>query len=138
VFNSFFNLLTQRDQVRCFENVASHLTDDGVFVVEGGCTMAFLDELTNGQYVRTEAIDVNAVRLDLLRLDPATQMLYENHVTISTDGVRFNPVVQRYVWPTELDLMADVAGLRLTQRWGTWNRDAFTSRSTNVISVYSR
>src|ERR1700674_4208474 len=66
VFNSLFNLLTQHDQVRCFENVSSHLTDDGVFVVEGGCTTAFLDDLTHGQYVRAEAIGVDTVRLDLL------------------------------------------------------------------------
>ncbi len=138
VFNSFFNLLTQRDQLRCFENVASHLTDDGVFVVEGGCTTAFVDDLTHGQYVRVEAIDVDAVRLDLLRFDPATQMLYENHVSISEHGVRFNPVVQRYVWPSELDLMAHIAGLRLSQRWGSWTRNAFTSASQNVISVYAR
>jgi SAM-dependent methyltransferase len=138
VFNSLFNLLTQHEQVRCFENVAAHLTDDGVFVVEGGCTAAFINDLTSGQYVRAEAIGVDAVRLDLLRLDSATQMLYENHVSVSQNGVRFNPVVQRYAWPTELDLMARIAGLRLMQRWGTWTRDAFTSSSTNVISVYER
>jgi hypothetical protein len=138
VFNSLYNLLPQHDQGRCFENVASHLTDDGAFVVEGGCTPAFIDDLTSGQYVRAEAIDVDAVRLDLLRLDPATQMLYENHVSISPDGARFTPVVQRYAWPSELDLMARIAGLQLTQRCGSWTRDAFTSSSNNVISVYAR
>jgi hypothetical protein len=138
VFNSLFNLLTQDEQVRCFENVAAHLTDDGVFVVEGGCTTAFIDDLTSGQYVRAEAIGVDAVRFDLLRLDPATQTLYENHVALSKDGARFTPVVQRYAWPSELDLMARIAGLRLTQRWGSWTRDTFSATSTNVISVYAR
>ncbi|MGI8823879.1 MAG: class I SAM-dependent DNA methyltransferase [Acidimicrobiia bacterium] len=136
VFNSFFNLLTQDDQVRCFQNVAAHLSTDGSFVVEGGCTLAFLDHLRAGQYVEAEAIEVDAVRFDLLRLDPATQMLYENHVRVSQDGVRFNPVVQRYAWPSELDLMARIAGLRLRERWGGWNRQAFTSNSDNVVSVY--
>jgi hypothetical protein len=138
VFNSFFNLLTQDDQVRCFENVASHLDDGGAFVVEGGCTLGFLDRLRSGQYVEAEAIEVDAVRFDLLRLDPATQMLYENHVRVSHDGVTFNPVVQRYAWPGELDLMARIAGLRLEARWGGWNREAFAPRSDNVISVYRR
>jgi Methyltransferase domain len=136
VFNSFFNLLTQDDQVRCFENVASHLADGGAFVVEGGCTLGFLDRLRGGQYVEPEAIEVDAVRFDLLRLDPSTQMLYENHVRVSHGGVTFNPVVQRYAWPSELDLMARIAGLRLEARWGGWNREAFTPASDNVISVY--
>lgn len=138
VFNSFFNLLTQDDQVRCFENVASHLADGGSFVVEGGCTLGFLDHLRSGQYVEAESIEVDAVRFDLLRLDPAAQMLYENHVRVSHDGVTFNPVVQRYAWPSELDLMARIAGLRLEARWGGWNRETFTAGSANVISVYRR
>ena len=138
VFNSFFNLLTQDDQVRCFENVAAHLGDDGSFVIEGGCTLSFVDHLRTGQYVDAEGIDVDAVRFDLLRLDPATQILHENHVRVSHDGVTFNPVVQRYAWPSELDLMARIAGLRLRQRWGGWHRQAFTANSDNVISVYGR
>lgn len=139
VFNSFFNLLTQEDQIRCFENVAAHLSDDGSFVVEGGCTLNFIDHLRGGQYVDAENIDVDAVRFDLVRLDPATQMLHENHVRVSRDdGVTFNPVVQRYAWPSELDLMARIAGLRLHERWGGWHRQAFTANSDNVISVYSR
>ena len=138
VFNSFFNLLTQDDQVRCFQNVASHLSQDGSFVVEGGCTFGFIERLRVGQYVEAEAIEVDAVRLDLLRLDPATQMLYENHVHVTGDGVTFNPVVQRYAWPSELDLMARIAGLRLRERWGGWNRQAFTASSDNVVSVYRK
>jgi SAM-dependent methyltransferase len=138
VFNSFFNLLTQDDQLRCFENVAAHLSEGGSFVVEGGCTLSFLDRLRAGQYVEAEGIAVDAVRFDLLRLDPSTQMLYENHVRVSHDGVSFNPVVQRYAWPSELDLMARIAGLRLHERWGGWHRQAFTADSTNVVSVYRR
>jgi hypothetical protein len=138
VFNSFFNLLTQDDQVRCFENVASHLTDDGSFVVEGGCTFNFVQHLRAGQDVDAEGIGVDSVRFDLLRLDPSTQVLSENHVQMTVDGIAFNPVMQRYAWPSELDLMARIAGLRLRDRWGGWHRQAFTANSDNVISVYSR
>lgn len=138
VFNSFFNLLTQDDQVRCFENVAAHLTDDGLFVVEGGCTFNFVQHLRAGQYVDAEGIGVDSVRFDLLRLDPSTQVLSENHVQVTAEGVTFNPVMQRYAWPTELDLMARLAGLRLTQRWASWNREPFTPASPNCISVYRR
>ena len=136
VFNSFFNLLTQDDQVRCFQNVARHLTEGGSFVIEGGCTLGWLDHLRAGQYVEAEAIEIDAVRFDLLRLDPSTQMLYENHVRVSHDGVTFTPVVQRYAWPTELDLMARIAGLRLRDRWAGWHRQPFTHNSDNVVSVY--
>ena len=136
VFNSFFNVLTQDDQVRAFENVAAHLGPRGRFVLEGGSTMGFLDFVRKGQYVAAEAIEVDAVRFDLLRLDPATQVLEENHVQITADGATFNPVVQRYAWPSELDLMARIAGLRLHHRWGGWHRQPFTSNSDNVISVY--
>ena len=137
VWNSLFNVLTQDDQVRCFENVATHLADDGSFVVEAG-SPAFLYGLRGDQYVEAEAIEIDRVRLDLLRHDPARQMLDESHVTLSTEGIHLNPVVQRYAWPAELDLMARIAGLRLKDRWGGWNREPFDSRSPTVVSVYGR
>jgi SAM-dependent methyltransferase len=137
VWNTLFNLLTQEDQVRCFENVADHLTDDGSFVVEA-FVPAFLYRLRNDQYVDAEAIRVDEVRLDVLRHDMATQMIEESHVSLSSAGVRLNPVVQRYAWPSELDLMARIAGLRLKDRWGGWNREPFNSTSSTHVSVYGR
>jgi SAM-dependent methyltransferase len=136
VFNTLFNLLTQEDQVRCFENVAAHLTDDGSFVIEAG-SPAFLYGLRNDQHVDAESIDVDSVKLDVLRHDPAKQMLDESHVSISSTGVRLNPIVQRYAWPAELDLMARIAGLRLKERWDGWNNEPFTGKH-NVVSVYGR
>ena len=137
VWNTFFNLLSQEDQVRCFENVAAHLTDEGSFVVEA-FVPTFLYQLRNHQYVDAEAIEVDEVRLDLLRHNAATQMLEESHVTLSPAGIRLNPVVQRYTWPCELDLMARIAGLRLKERWGGWEREPFNSSSSAHVSVYGR
>jgi SAM-dependent methyltransferase len=137
VWNTLFNLLTQDDQVRCFENVAAHLTDDGVFVVEA-FVPAFLYRLRNQQYVEAEAIEVDEVQLDVLRHDAATQRLEESHVSLSRAGVRLYPVVQRYAWPSELDLMARIAGLRLQGRWGGWDQAPFTSSSSTHVSVYGR
>ena len=136
VFNTLFNLLTQEDQVRCFENVAAHLTDEGSFVIEAG-SPAFLYGLRNDQHVDAESIEIDAVQLDVLRHDPAKQMLDESHVSISSAGVRLNPIVQRYAWPAELDLMARIAGLRLKERWDGWNHEPFTGKH-NVVSVYGR
>ena len=137
VFNTLFNLLSQDEQVRCFENVADHLTADGCFVVEA-YVPAFLYRLRNNQYVDAEAIRVDEVRLDVLRHDMARQMTEESHVSLAPAGIRLNPVVQRYAWPSELDLMARIAGLRLKQRWAGWKRERFTSTSSNCVSVYGR
>ena len=137
VFNTLFNLLTQDDQVRCFENVAAHLDDEGAFVVEG-FVPSWLHRLRDNQYVDAEAIAARNVVLDMGRHDPVAQLLDESHVEFSAGGVRLAPIVCRYAWPSELDLMARIAGLRLRERWSGWERQPFTADSRNCISVYSR
>jgi SAM-dependent methyltransferase len=137
VFNTLFNLLTQEDQVRCFENVADHLTDEGRFVVEA-FVPSFLYRLRNDQYVDAEEVRLSEVWLDVGIHDPVAQRLDESHVALSRDGVRLFPIVTRYSWPSELDLMARIAGLRLEQRWGGWNHEPFTASSSLHVSVYSR
>lgn len=137
VWNTMFNLLTQDDQVRCYANVAAHLDDGGSFVIEA-YVPAFLYRLRNHQHVDAEAIEVDEVRLDVLRHDAATQMLEESHVSLSKAGFRLDPIVQRYAWPSELDLMARMAGLRLKERWGGWSREPFNSDSSAHVSVYAR
>ena len=137
VYNTLFNLLTQDDQVRCFENVAIHLTDEGSFVVEA-FVPSFLYRLRDDQYVDAEAIKVSEVSLDVGRHDAATQRLEETHVVLSNAGVRLYPIVSRYSWPSELDLMARVAGLRLRNRWGGWSQEPFDTNSSWHVSVYGR
>ena len=137
VFNTLFNLLTQDKQVSCFKNVAAHLTEDGYFVVEGAIP-ADIYRLRNNQYVDAEAIGANYVRLDVARHDPVNQLLEETHVILTNKGVHLNPIVTRYAWPAELDLMARIAGLSLKERWANWNREAFTATSSNCVSVYAR
>ena len=99
---------------------------------------AFLHRLRDNQYVDAESIRVDEVRLDVLRHDMEKQMIEESHVSLSAAGIHLNPVVQRYAWPSELDLMARIAGLRLKQRWAGWTRERFTSTSSNCVSVYGR
>jgi hypothetical protein len=137
VFNTLFNLLTQDEQVRCFENVSGHLTDDGVFVVEGLVPAEFY-RLRNNQYIDAEGIETDRVRLDIARFDPVSQVLEETHVTLSGSGIHLNPIVTRFAWPSELDLMARIAGLRLRQRWASWTREPFSGTSGNCISVFER
>lgn len=137
VWNSLFNVLTQEDQLRCFENVADHLTDGGCFVVEA-FVPSFLHRLQDNQQVTAESIEIDAVRIGVLRHEPATQTLEQSHVTLSPGGTRLDPVVQRYAWPSELDLMARLAGLTLAERWGGWKREPFDSCCRTHVSVYRR
>ena len=137
VFNTLYNLRDQAEQVRCFENVATHLTDDGVFAIEA-FTPGYLHRLRDDQYVDAEEVRVDKVWLDVARHDPVGQRLENNHVALSTSGIRLNPVVLRYAWPSELDLMAHIAGLRLHERWGGWSGEPFTGASRLHVSVYAR
>ncbi len=135
VYNTIYNLLTQDDQVRCFENAARHLADDGVFVVEAGVPQAWL---RGRQFVNAEYVGKDEVVLDVNQYDPVTQILDENHVHLTNDGIRLGPISCRLAHPSELDLMARIAGLRLLDRWGGWRREPFTADSTRHISVYGR
>ncbi len=136
VYNTVGNLLTQDDQVRCFENAARHLDDDGAFVIENLVPTAHLTGQV--QFVDAESVTADEVVLDVNHYDPVTQLLSENHVRISTTGIRMGPIAQRLTFPSELDLMARVAGLRLAERWGGFGREPFTARSERHVSVYTR
>jgi hypothetical protein len=99
---------------------------------------SYLTRLRDDQYVDAESIGIDQVWLDVGRYDPVTQRLEESHVVLSAEGVHLFPIVTRYIWPSELDLMARIAGLRLKDRWGGWNREPFTATSKNHVSVYGR
>jgi SAM-dependent methyltransferase len=137
VFNTFFALVNQDDQVRCFQAVSERLTPNGVFVLE-----AFVPDVTRfGRYhQRVEAGDLSLdrVRLEVSRHDPVTQRIDGQHVVISEKETNLYPVHLRYAWPSELDLMARLAGLRLRERWSSWRRDPFNESSERHISVYGR
>lgn len=136
LFNTFFALLTQDEQVSCFQNVAQRLAPGGAFLVE-----AFVPDLNRfdkGQTVRTIKVDVDAVHLETTQWDPLTQQVTSQHVLLGEDTVRLYPVKLRFAWPAELDLMARLAGLELWQRWENWRRAPFTGKSEKHISVYKR
>jgi SAM-dependent methyltransferase len=134
VYNTIGNLLSQDDQVRCFQNAARHLAGDGVFVVE--CRIPTAPARPGHQYVDPENIELDHVWLDVARYDPVTQILDRNHVRIGTDGIVLHPIRLRLAHPPEFDLMARVAGLRLRERWGGWDGEPFTAASWRHISVY--
>jgi SAM-dependent methyltransferase len=137
VFNTLFNLTTQDEQVRCFRNVADHLEDDGLFVVECYVPSAVLPQRAR-QYVATEVVEQDEISLDVGLVDPVTQRVDKSHVVFTPAGIKFYPVVMRYAWPAEIDLMARLAGLRLKERWSGWKLEPFTAGSESHVSVYGR
>jgi SAM-dependent methyltransferase len=136
VFNTLFNLASQEHQVRCFQNVSKCLRDGGTFLVE-----TFVPDVTrfrNGQDVRTMQVGFNSVWLEATVHDPVRQVVEHQRVRISKDGMRLVPLPMRYAWPAEIDLMAQIAGMRLKDRWGGWHRQPFTADSKMHVSVYEK
>ena len=134
VYNTIGNLLTQDDQVRCFQNAARHLAGDGLFVLE--CLILSAPARPGHQFVDAEQIEAGRVVLDVCRYDPVTQVLDETHVHISANGIVLRPISLRLARPPEFDLMAPLAGLELRDRWGGWNHEPFTVSCWRHVSVY--
>ncbi|TQS47045.1 class I SAM-dependent DNA methyltransferase [Cryptosporangium phraense] len=130
VFNTILNLTTQAAQVACFRNAAAHLEPGGTFLIEVGVPALRL--LPPGQTTVPFLDTPDVFGFD--RYDTATQAMSSNYV--GAGGYRSIPF--RYVWPAELDLMAELAGLRLRDRWGGWDRSPFTHESTRHVSVWEK
>lgn len=132
VFNTIMNLTTQDEQVACFQNVAAHLEPAGCFVVEVG--IPGLQRLPPGETVR--AFQVSPTRLGFDEYDVVSQRLISHHYSIAEGELDVFSAPFRYVWPSELDLMARLAGMTLRDRWSDWRRESFTSESTKHVSVW--
>jgi SAM-dependent methyltransferase len=135
VYNTIFNLLSAEAQIRCFENAAHHLAEDGHFVVETAVPHAWITPGTP-DYVHAEHVGSSTVVFDVARYDPVTQLLEENHVRLTPNGITMNPIVCRLITPGEMDLMARIAGLRLVERFASWQRTSFDAHSRAHISIY--
>jgi SAM-dependent methyltransferase len=137
VFNTFFALLTQADQVRCCRNVAARLKPGGVFALE-----AFVPDVTRFDHYSTTnkptRVTNDRVELDMSQHDAATQHVISQKVVLTAGQVRLYPIQIRYAWPAELDLMAQLAGLRLRARWAGWQHEPFDARSGKHVSIYER
>jgi SAM-dependent methyltransferase len=135
VFNTIYALATQEDQVACFRNVREHLNDDGYFVVDG--FFPDVGRFDRGQRAQVNEVEADRVFLDVSRHDPASQTISSQHLIITNGGVAMYPVHLRYIWPSEFDLMARLAGLKLKERFGGYREQPFTSASGMHVSVYT-
>jgi len=134
VFNTINNLTTQELQVACFRNVAEHLVPGGCFVIETGVPPLRL--LPPGQDIR--GYRASPDRIISYSFDHATQQYSGHYAEFSGGTAEYRTIPFRYVWPAELDLMAQLAGLRLRDRWAGWTREPFTSDSSSHISAWEK
>jgi len=134
VFNTIMNLTTQAAQVECFRNVAAHLEPGGCFVVE--VHLPELRLLPPGETFRPFHVSDSKWGID--EYDVANQGLVSHHLEIVGGRLERFSIPFRYVWPAELDLMAQIAGMRLRERWSDWSREPFTSDSGTHISVWEK
>ena len=134
VYNTITNLTSQEDQVACFLNVAAQLEPGGCFVIE--VLIPALQRLPPGETVR--AFTVTPARLGFDEYDIATQICVSHHYWAVDGELEVFSAPYRYVWPSELDLMARLAGMSLRERWGSWQREPYTSDSTTHVSVWEK
>jgi SAM-dependent methyltransferase len=132
VFNTLMNLRTQEAQVACFRNVSHHLESGGCFVCE--VMLPELLRLAPGERFLT--FDVSPVHLGFDEYDTVRQCL-TSHPYYPAEG-RYSTFPGRYIWPAELDLMAQLAGMQLRERWSDWTRSPFTAESTQHVSVWEK
>jgi len=132
VFNSIFNLRTQERQVACFENAAAHLDGGGVLVVE--IMVPELQRLPRGD--RFLLFDASPDHVGFDEYDLITQELTSHHY--DPERGAYSTFPGRYIWPSELDLMARLAGMELRERWADWDRSPFTAESTQHVSVWEK
>jgi SAM-dependent methyltransferase len=134
VFNTIMNLTTQAAQVACFRNVAAHLEPGGCFVIE--VMIPELQRLPPGDTFRVFHGGESYWGID--EYDVATQGLTSHHLEVVRGKLERFSAPYRYAWPSELDLMAELAGMRLRERWGGWKREPFTSDSRAHVSVWEK
>jgi len=134
VFNTINNLTTQDAQIACFRNAAAHLAPGGRFVIEVGVPP--LQDLTFGETKRAFALSPDHWGID--EFDVVTQGFTSNHVWFRNGETHRLSIPFRYVWPSELDLMARLAGLTLAARWQDWHKAPFTKHSRTHVSVWQK
>ncbi len=134
VFNTISNLTTQAAQVACFRNVSAHLEPGGCFVIEVG--VPELQRVPPGETFHV--FHVSETRWGIDEYDIASQGLTSHHFEIVDGRLERNSVPFRYTWPAELDLMAQLAGMSLRERWSGWKREPFTSESRKHVSVWEK
>jgi SAM-dependent methyltransferase len=135
VRNTIMNLTTQDEQVECFRSVAAHLEPGGCFVIE--VIVPAIRQLPPGETVRAFAVTPTHLGFEEY-VDLAAQVSFSHHYWVVDGALETFSAPFRYVWPSELDLMARLAGMTLRERWAGWNREPFAGDSATHVSVWEK
>ncbi|GED10751.1 class I SAM-dependent methyltransferase [Cellulosimicrobium cellulans] len=136
ILNTIYALQSQEEQISCFESTAAVVEPGGHFVVE-----AFMPDPTRfrrNSWTQVHDIGLEHVVIEADKHDPSTQQILEQHIHIRDGKIELFPAFLRYIWPSEMDLMARLAGFTLVERFGSWTREKFSARSGQYVSVYRR
>jgi len=137
IFNTIFCLTKQQKQIECFRNVARHLSKDGIFILE--CAVPDMGGFAGNQNISVSSISTNDVIISTKIHNAASQEVLIQYIVIeNSNKIRLIPIKTRYAWPSELDTMAYIAGLKLKHRWGNWQQNTFTASSSYHVSVYEK
>ena len=134
IFNTIMNLTTQDEQIRCFQNAALHLNPGGCFVIE--VMVPALQKIPHGETKHVFDLSDNHWGVDTY--DVVSQAIVSHHMRLRNQQVELSSTPCRYVWPSELDLMARIANLKLKARWGGWKKEPFTNTSRYHVSVWEK
>jgi SAM-dependent methyltransferase len=132
--NTIFALPSQDAQVACFSNAAAHLGPGGRLVVD--CWIPDVGAFRRGRGIRVVEIAAGRVVVEIGEIDPASQTMRTNKIFLESGSVQVHPANHRYAWPAEMDLMAQLAGLRLEHRWADHRKTPFTDASEAHVSVW--
>ena len=133
VFNTFYNLTSQEAQVNCFKSTANHLEAGGHFLLE-----MFVPNFELFSGVRVRDMTMNTMVIEGAEHDPVTQTVEFQRALLKEGSVSLHPLAMRYAWPSEIDLMARIAGFELESRWGDWQKGPFTADSKMHVSLYRK
>lgn len=135
-FSTIYLMGSQQAQVECFRNAARHLPAGGRFLLE-----VFVHDRRQwptAEQFSTTGIEADQVTARAAIHDPLEQIIRLQHLTIKPDGTSFRPNRLRYIWPSELDLMGQLAGMRRVNRWADWKKTPFSADSSSMVSVYEK
>lgn len=136
IFNTLFNLTSQEAQLRCFCNAADMLEPGGAFLIE--TFVPDIAQFRDHRGFKPRHLDRHSLTLEAAIHDPVRQVIEYQYLRFTPEGIRMTPLPMRYAWPSEIDLMARLAGLEPETRWGGWDRGAFSANSRMHISVYRK
>jgi SAM-dependent methyltransferase len=132
--NTITNLTSQDEQVECFRNAARHLRPGGTFVIEN--YVPELRRIPPGE--STHVFTATPTHIGVGEYDVVNQIEVSRHWWLVDGELKTFSSPHRYVWPCELDLMSQVAGMALRERWSGWHRESFTAESRSHVSVWEK